>query len=83
MDQDRNQDRNQNQDQTGQDRSDANRPNQNPTREPAEGSRDNVRANQGTEGQQGGITNRPVERERNEQAQVPPRGQTKEEDENA
>jgi hypothetical protein len=54
------------------------RPNQNANKEPAEGSRETVRANQGQQG--AGITNRPLEREQSEQAQVPPRGKAKEED---
>ena len=77
MDQNRNQDQakqGQAQDNT------RNQPNQNANKEQAEGSRDNVRGGTANQGQQGaGITNRPADREQSEQAQVPPRGQTKDE----
>jgi hypothetical protein len=62
---------------------DIDRPNQNANKEPAEGSRETVRANQdeGNPRQGGqpaaGITNRPLEREQQEQSEVPPRGKTK------
>jgi hypothetical protein len=76
------QDRNQNQGGQGQGQQDVrnqDRPNQNANKEQAEGSRENVRA--GNAGEQGGgITNRPLDREEDEQAQVPPRGQTKDEE---
>jgi hypothetical protein len=49
---------------------DLDRPNQAANKEPAEGSRENA----------GGITNRPLEREQQEQDEVPPRGHTKAED---
>ena len=49
---------------------DLDRPNQASNKEPAEGSRENA----------GGITNRPLDREIEEQESVPPRGETKEED---
>ena len=57
------------------------RPNQNANKEPAEGSRETVNATQPASGseQGGGITNRPLDREQQEQAEVPPRGQTKDE----
>jgi hypothetical protein len=76
------QDRNQNQGEQGRgDESMRNqdRPNQNANKEPAEGSRENVRSDEAGE-QGGGITNRPLNREQQEQAQVPPRGQTKDEE---
>ena len=56
------------------------RPNQNANKEPAEGSRENARANEGSAQHGAGITNRPLDREQEEQAQVPPRGQTKDEE---
>lgn len=49
---------------------DLDRPNQGANKEPAEGSRENA----------GGITNRPLKREQEEQSEVPPRGRTKDED---
>lgn len=52
------------------------RPNPAANEEPAEGSRETVPDDQG---QQSGITNRPIDEERQEQQEVPPRGQTKEE----
>jgi hypothetical protein len=66
-------------------------PNQNANKEPAEGSRETVRANEergtkerGTPGSANepasGISNRPLEHEQNEQADVPPRGHTKDEE---
>lgn len=55
---------------------DQDRPNPASNKEPADGSRANVRGDQG-----GGITNRPRAREEQEQAEVPPRGRTKEEEE--
>lgn len=100
MDQNRSQDR----DQQGQSSQDQDRPNQNANKEPAEGSREDVLANEAREesrkprprdagerneyprqgGEQGGgITNRPLDRELKEQAEVPARGQTKDEDSNA
>jgi hypothetical protein len=66
---------------------DVDRPNQNANKEPAEGSRETVDANK-TPGDRGsaqhgaGITNRPLEREEQEQSEVPPRGQTKDEERN-
>lgn len=54
---------------------DRDRPNQAANKEPAEGSRENAGADQG-----GGITNRPLGRELEEQAQVPSRGHTKDEE---
>ncbi len=48
-------------------------PNRAANMEKAEGSRENATANEA-----GGITNRPLERERREQEEVPPRGQNKE-----
>ena len=64
---------------------DQDKPNQNANKEPAEGSRETVQANQQRANQGGGqraagITNRPLEHEQKEQQEVPPRGQTKEED---
>ena len=63
---------------------DQDRPNQNANKEPAEGSRENVREkekqNEGKQG--GGITNRPLAEEQQEQDEVPPRGQTKDEERN-
>jgi hypothetical protein len=72
-------------DRQGQQNPDRDRPNQNANKEPAEGSRDSVRggANRDEPGQGGGITNRPRDREQREQEEVPPRGQTKNEDRNA
>jgi hypothetical protein len=52
------------------------RPNQNANKEPAEGSRETVR----DADRQSGITNRPIEREQEEQSQLPPRGQSKDEE---
>ena len=49
---------------------DQDRPNQNANNEPAEGSRETG----------GGITNRPLAEEQKEQDEVPPRGQTKDEE---
>ena len=49
-------------------------PNQASNKEPAEGSRETVLGND--EG--GGITNRPLSEERNNQDRVPPRGEQKE-----
>lgn len=71
---------------------DQDRPNQNANKEPAEGSRDTAREREtmsrerhgSTASEQaGGITNRPLEREAQEQHEVPPRGRTKDEDRNA
>jgi hypothetical protein len=84
---------------------DQDRPNQNANKEPAEGSRETVRANQDRdegggqprprdagerneyprqEGDRGsGITNRPLDRELKEQAEVPTRGRTNDEDRHA
>ena len=61
---------------------DQDRPNQNANNEPAEGSRETIRENERQdEGQQGGgITNRPLAEEQQEQDEVPPRGQTKDEE---
>jgi hypothetical protein len=77
-------DQNQNQNQggqgQGQDTRNQDRPNQNANKEQAEGSRETVRANEGSAQQGAGITNRPLDEEQNEQAQVPPRGQTKDEE---
>jgi hypothetical protein len=68
--QNQNQDRKQNQPQQN--------PNPNRDRDPAEGARENVRG--GNQGQQGGgISNRPPEREKQEQRDVPNRGQNREE----
>lgn len=58
---------------------DKNWPNQAANKEPAEGSRENVGA--GDEG--GGITNRPLAEEEREQEQLPPRGQSREENRDA
>jgi hypothetical protein len=77
------QNRNQNQGEQGQGQENIrnqDQPNQNANKEQAEGSRENVRANDGSAQQGAGITNRPLEREQNEQEQVPPRGQTKDEE---
>jgi hypothetical protein len=65
-----------------QQRQDQDRPNQNANKEPAEGSRETVRASQGGSDTDnaGGITNRPLDREIDEQDQVPPRGQSKDEE---
>ena len=52
-------------------------PNPASTQEQAEGSRD---AAQGSAQHGAGITNRPIERERREQDEVPPRGTRKDED---
>jgi hypothetical protein len=49
---------------------DLDRPNQAANKQPAEGSRENA----------GGITNRPLKREQEEQSEVPPRGRTKDEE---
>ncbi len=57
---------------------DKNMPNPQSNKEPAEGSRETV-TDEGEHEQGGGITNRPLEREEEEQAQVPPRGQRKDE----
>ena len=90
-------DQNRSTDQGQQGTRDQDSPNQNANKEPAEGSRETVRGNQGqgpqggqdtgrneyprTEGEQGGgITNRPLDRELEEQSQVPPRGRTKDEE---
>jgi hypothetical protein len=58
-----------------------NQPSQNPNRKPAEGSRDNLRGNQdiGNENEAGGISNRPLEEENQEQRELPNRGQSREE----
>ena len=75
------QNRNQNQGEQGQGQEttrNQDRPNQNANKEQAEGSRENVR--EGSAQQGAGITNRPLDQEQNEQAQVPPRGQTKDEE---
>jgi hypothetical protein len=50
-------------------------PNQAANKEPAEGSRENVAANAGDNA--GGITNRPLDEEQENQDRVPPRGETK------
>jgi hypothetical protein len=50
------------------DASDQSVPNRAANKEPAEGSRDNA----------GGITNRPLEEEQDNQERVPPRGESKE-----
>jgi hypothetical protein len=62
---------------------DMDRPNQNANKEPAEGSRETVRDNERQGDQGGGITNRPLKREQQEQEEVPPRGKTKDEERNA
>jgi hypothetical protein len=85
QDQTRNQDQDRNQNQgaqgAGQDNTrNQDRPNQNANKEQAEGSRGNVRSNEGSAQQGAGITNRPLDQEQDEQAQVPPRGQTKDEE---
>jgi hypothetical protein len=60
---------------------DEDRPNQASNKEPAEGSRENVNTNDlpessfGESG--GGITNRPLEEEEENQERVPPRGERK------
>jgi hypothetical protein len=51
------------------------RPNDAAAKEPAEGSRENVNTGNSTGG---GITNRPLEEEQQEQEQLPPRGTSKE-----
>ena len=66
---------------------DVDRPNPNANKEPAEGSRETVDANQqpddrGNAQPGAGITNRPLERERKEQQEIPPRGKTKDEERN-
>jgi hypothetical protein len=59
-------------------------PNDASMKEPAEGSRENVNVSGGDDdnergsGKAGGITNRPLDREEHEQAEVPPRGTAKE-----
>jgi hypothetical protein len=53
---------------------DSTMPNRAANKEPAEGSRENVGASEDA----GGITNRPLKEEEDEQEQVPPRGQNKE-----
>jgi|SwirhirootsSR3_FD_contig_31_7628039_length_265_multi_3_in_0_out_0_1 hypothetical protein len=58
-------------------------PNAASMKEPAEGSRENVNVSGPDEGERGrsnagGITNRPLDREENEQAELPPRGNAKE-----
>jgi hypothetical protein len=51
---------------------------QDPSRkEQAEGSRDNVNVEDGSAQEGAGITNRPLEREQQEQENVPPRGESK------
>ena len=68
---------------------DQDQPNQNANKEPAEGSRETVGGNQDDvrQGQDrdnaGGITNRPLDREQQEQSELPPRGQAKDEERNA
>jgi hypothetical protein len=64
---------------------DLNKPNQNANKEQAEGSRDTAVGGQNRDqaGQGGGITNRPLDREQREQEEVPPRGRTRDEDNNA
>jgi hypothetical protein len=72
-------------DRQGQQNQDLDKPNQNANKEQAEGSRDNVVGNRDRNqaGQGGGITNRPLDREQREQEEVPPRGQSRDEDSNA
>ena len=58
-------------------------PNDASMKEPAEGSRENVNVSGGTDDGEGsdnagGITNRPLEQEKREQAELPPRGTAKE-----
>jgi len=59
-------------------------PNDASTKEPAEGSRENVNVEGGAADNEhgsnhaGGITNRPLEEEEREQAELPPRGTAKE-----
>jgi hypothetical protein len=58
-------------------------PNDASMKEPAEGSRENVNVSGGADDSEpgsnaGGITNRPLEREEREQAELPPRGTAKE-----
>jgi hypothetical protein len=58
-------------------------PDEPPMREPAEGSRENVNISEANEsdrgrGNGGGITNRPLEQEEHEQAELPARGKAKE-----
>jgi hypothetical protein len=77
MDQNKNQNQNQGQQNQNQPSRDQN-PNVNRDRDQAEGSRESVRG--GTQGQQGaGISNRPAERENQEQKDLPNRGQNREE----
>jgi hypothetical protein len=47
-------------------------PNEQPPRDPAEGSRENVNTDQ-----ESGVTNRPIEEEQRDQQNLPPRGQRK------
>ena len=44
-----------------------------PTRDPAEGARENVNIEESA----GGISNRPIEQEQREQQNLPPRGRTR------
>jgi hypothetical protein len=58
-------------------------PNDASMKEPAEGSRENVNVEAPADersggGNAGGITNRPLDREQQEQSEVPPRGTAKE-----
>lgn len=59
-------------------------PNDASTKEQAEGSRENVNVSSGANagqragGNAGGITNRPLEQEEQEQAELPPRGKSRE-----
>jgi hypothetical protein len=58
-------------------------PNAASMKEPAEGSRENVNVPGGADdskggGNAGGITNRPLDEEKREQAELPPRGNAKE-----
>jgi hypothetical protein len=69
------------------DQNELDRPNQNANKEPAEGSRETVgtgdeRGQRGSAQHGAGITNRPLGREQKEQDEVPPRGQTKDEERN-
>jgi len=65
---------------------DADGPNRAANREPAEGSRQmpdrssDFGIQDKTASQGGGISNRPLDREENEQSQLPPRGQSKSEE---
>ena len=54
-------------------------PNDPSRKEPAEGSRENVNAYENPDAPGGGISNRPLDQEIDEQTSLPPRGETKRE----